>query len=569
VKIDQTRLLGAFQSIHLGVPAEKRQGIYDSIQSGNRADFEYAALVGLAALIALFGLLQNSAAVIIGAMLISPMMNPLLAGALALLLGDGNLGRRSALVLGGSVAASIALTWFVSFLTPLNRVTPEILARTTPNLLDLFIAFLSGLAGTLALRGGPSSLMILPGVAIAVAVVPPLAVVGYGLSTRQFPIAGGAFLLFLTNLVAIIISLSLVFYSMGYRAHKAAEAGRWKLKYRMAISATVLLILSIPLFLTLRRAVSQLRLQSEIGKRLGAGFGADNASVSDMSLSFQGRELLVHATLRTTKYLDPSQIEAAEQSMRDEFGRGARLQVDQMLVAEGGVQPKPPVPAQNAISGGVVRPVVEKASYDFKSSQISLTEHIQAQLDELLAGSSVRRTAPVDVRMSEVAFLTVGASLASPEPFAPQTVNLLASQLSSKLAEPVQLKGRVTLSGATYHLSFDAKAAARMLAAADRMAVAKVAKILSSSPGLQLQIEYDMQAIQSASATPPPLLRVLRRTLVRAGLKASQFEIGPASPGGGSSSAAHLPPESQTTSEPRQPLAGNSVHYELQVIQTF
>jgi uncharacterized hydrophobic protein (TIGR00271 family) len=345
VKIDQTRLLGAFQSIHLGVPAEKRQGIYDSIQSGNRADFEYAALVGLAALIALFGLLQNSAAVIIGAMLISPMMNPLLAGALALLLGDGNLGRRSALVLGGSVAASIALTWFVSFLTPLNRVTPEILARTTPNLLDLFIAFLSGLAGTLALRGGPSSLMILPGVAIAVAVVPPLAVVGYGLSTRQFPIAGGAFLLFLTNLVAIIISSSLVFYSMGYRAHKAAEAGRWKLKYRMAISATVLLILSIPLFLTLRRAVSQLRLQSEIGKRLGAGFGADNASVSDMSLSFQGRELLVHATLRTTKYLDPSQIEAVEQSMRDEFGRGARLQVDQMLVAEGGVQPKPPVPA--------------------------------------------------------------------------------------------------------------------------------------------------------------------------------------------------------------------------------
>lgn len=132
-------------------------------------------MLALSGLIALFGLLQNSVAVIIDAMLISPLMNPILAGALALLLGDGRLGEKAAIILGISIGGVIVITGIVAWLSPLKEVTPEILARTNPNLLDLFIAFLSGLAGTLALRSGSTNLTIIPGVAIAVAVVPPLA----------------------------------------------------------------------------------------------------------------------------------------------------------------------------------------------------------------------------------------------------------------------------------------------------------------------------------------------------------------------------------------------------------
>lgn len=186
-----------FRRIELRASTEQRNEIYTSILDSSHIDIEYGALLILAGLIALFGLLENSAAVIIGAMLISPLMNPILSAALALLallLGDGNLGRRSATVLAVSIGGVIAITWFVASLTPLKQATPEILARTAPNLLDLFIAFLSGLAGTLALRGGSVAMTILPGVAIAVAVVPPLSVVGYGLSTHQGSIAGGAFL---------------------------------------------------------------------------------------------------------------------------------------------------------------------------------------------------------------------------------------------------------------------------------------------------------------------------------------------------------------------------------------
>jgi len=210
VTAEVTRNVGGeeklLRRIELRATEEKRDSIYRAILDSSHIDIEYVALLILAGLIALFGLLENSAAVIIGAMLISPLMNPILSAALALLLGDGKLGKRSAALLILSIVGVVGITWLVASLTPLTQATPEILARTTPNLLDLFIAILSGLAGTLALRGGSVAMTILPGVAIAVAVVPPLSVVGYGLSTHQGSVASGAFLLFVTNLVAIIIS---------------------------------------------------------------------------------------------------------------------------------------------------------------------------------------------------------------------------------------------------------------------------------------------------------------------------------------------------------------------------
>ncbi len=174
---DRKRSLAAglrvFRRMRLRISEEQKTSIYASILDSSHIDIEYVALLTLSGLIALFGLLENSAAVIIGAMLISPLMNPILSAALALLLGDGNMGKRSAVVLACSIGGVIGITWLVASLTPLKQATPEILARTAPTLLDLFIAFLSGLAGTLALRGGSVALTILPGVAIAVAVVPP------------------------------------------------------------------------------------------------------------------------------------------------------------------------------------------------------------------------------------------------------------------------------------------------------------------------------------------------------------------------------------------------------------
>jgi uncharacterized hydrophobic protein (TIGR00271 family) len=171
------------------------------------ADLNYWLELFLAAGIATLGLVQNRAAVIIGAMLVSPLMGPILATGLALALGDFYFGLKAILNLVASVAAAVAFAAGLVWALPFQNVTAEILARTQPNLLDLGVAVLSGLAGSVvSCRGGAGGgVTALPGVAIAVALMPPLCVVGFGVGSGfQWTIVRGGGLLFLTNLIAIV-----------------------------------------------------------------------------------------------------------------------------------------------------------------------------------------------------------------------------------------------------------------------------------------------------------------------------------------------------------------------------
>jgi uncharacterized hydrophobic protein (TIGR00271 family) len=513
-----------FRRIELRASAEQRNELYKSILDSSHIDIEYGALLTLAGLIALFGLLENSAAVIIGAMLISPLMNPILSAALALLLGDGNLGRRSATVLAVSIGGVIAITWFVASLTPLKQATPEILARTAPNLLDLFIAFLSGLAGTLALRGGSVAMTILPGVAIAVAVVPPLSVVGYGLSTHQGSIAGGAFLLFVTNLVSIILSAAGVFRIMGFQPHRQAEQGRWKFKYRMGASALVLILLSIPLFLTLRKAAIQVSVRSEVQRELNRAFEKNKASVSSLSFSNLKDGLLIEATLQTTHYLETDAIQSVENNLRARYGDKTKLVVNQILVTQGGVAPQAPARAQNPISAGVVKPVEEKAAFDFGGAKTKSLEFVQNQLDAILAGTSIQRKAAPEVVLTSNAPLGLHLRLASPQPLTAQTISLLASQLGSKLDSPVELHGEVELQAPSFQLTLKPAKPSLPLSAKDRAAVSEMIQVAQKG-NLRLQVTYTSDGNAPSGKQAPAFVSGIERLLSRSNLKNSQWTI--------------------------------------------
>lgn len=200
----------------LRVQSDAKPELYLRIfDSADVLNLNYALELLFSAGIATLGLILNSPAVVIGAMLISPLMGPILAGGLALAAADVYLGIKSLLsiVLSGisAVLFSAALVW----ITPFHYPTAEILARTQPNLLDLGVALLSGLAGSVVVcRGGKGGgVTALPGVAIAVALMPPLCTVGFGIGSGfSWPIIQGAGLLFLTNLAAIVASAFLVFY---------------------------------------------------------------------------------------------------------------------------------------------------------------------------------------------------------------------------------------------------------------------------------------------------------------------------------------------------------------------
>ncbi len=158
-----------------------------------------------AILIASLGLNVNSTAVIIGAMLISPLMGPIIGMGLSVGIGDYDLLRRALKNYGVATLISVLTATVYFLLSPISEARSELLARTSPTLYDVLIAFCGGAAGVLALTT-KSKGQVIPGVAIATALMPPLCTAGYGLATAQWSYFFGAFYLFFINTVFIAIS---------------------------------------------------------------------------------------------------------------------------------------------------------------------------------------------------------------------------------------------------------------------------------------------------------------------------------------------------------------------------
>ncbi|MGC9525201.1 MAG: DUF389 domain-containing protein [Limnospira sp.] len=220
-------------------------------------DFKFYLLLSLATAIATFGLLTNSAATIIGAMIIAPLMNPIVALAYALIVLNPRLIERSIFTLLTGLLSVILIAYLTTDLLGLKVVGSEILGRIQPNSLDLGVALAAGAAAAFA-NTRRSIANALPGVAIAVALVPPLSVVGIGLCLGKLgteiavsygidsSIAAGSFLLFITNLAGIIFSASLVFVSQKYGRPKRAIFG-------LTVSLLCLSLLLQPLGFSLRK----------------------------------------------------------------------------------------------------------------------------------------------------------------------------------------------------------------------------------------------------------------------------------------------------------------------------
>lgn len=230
---------------------------------------EFIVLLAGSTVIATFGLFQNSAAVIIGAMIIAPLMRPLVALSLATITADTALLRRAMFTLVvGSITGLLIATAMASFLRSLE-LSPEILGRTHPTLLDLGVALIAGAIGAYC-QTNQKLADSLAGVAIAVALVPPLSVVGIGLALNEVSIWSGAALLYATNLIGITLAGSLVFLLMGYTPLQQAKKG-------LAISAAMTILLILPLALSMRELVLENQISAKVRSLL-----------KDKTLTFRG-----------------------------------------------------------------------------------------------------------------------------------------------------------------------------------------------------------------------------------------------------------------------------------------
>jgi len=217
----------------------------DEIDGSVRAGVDVAGtnlwVLFFAILVASVGLNVNSTAVIIGAMLISPLMGPIVGVGYGLAVHDMRLIRRALRNLAIFTAISLVTSTLYFTISPLRVAGTELLARTTPNLWDVLIAFFGGSAGILALTRRSIS-NVIPGVAIATALMPPLCTVGFGLSKGSWAFAGGAFYLFLINGVFIAFS-TFVFVKLIRLPLRGLVSDSTQLRARMFTTLTVIGVL--------------------------------------------------------------------------------------------------------------------------------------------------------------------------------------------------------------------------------------------------------------------------------------------------------------------------------------
>lgn len=220
--------------------------------------FSFHFLLGASSVIATLGLLANSVAIIIGAMIIAPLIGPIIGIAYSMVVANRRLLRRSSLTLLTGTILTILTSCLTCYLVGLRTVSPEILARTNPTLLDLGVAIAAGSAGAFA-NSRRRIADALPGVAIAVALVPPLSVVGIGLALGQKNLFLGAGLLFATNLTGIIFSGGIIFLFESYGNLRRAQRG-------LLVSIAILLCLGLPLGFSLRNLLIAENVRRSVGE---------------------------------------------------------------------------------------------------------------------------------------------------------------------------------------------------------------------------------------------------------------------------------------------------------------
>ena len=257
--------------------------LFEGLQVGSRSGMDFITLIALSTAIAALGLIQNSAAVVIGAMLVAPLMTPMLGAGLGLLQGNIVLVREAitSVILGFSISLGIGAVF--GFLTPgLIELTPELQARCAPNILDLLIALFSGIAAAYALAR-PGLLGALPGVAIAAALVPPIATTGIALSIGAVTEAMMAATLFGTNLVAIILSSAGTFFVLGVRGDASqGSLQRWVRRTILTLGiTTVCLAVPLGIWLVSNPESAQESLRAQLEDKLSS---QDAIRVGELSL---------------------------------------------------------------------------------------------------------------------------------------------------------------------------------------------------------------------------------------------------------------------------------------------
>ena len=287
--------------------------------------WRFGSLIVLSAAIAAFGLLADSAGVVIGAMLVAPLMTPIQALGAALVHGSTRRMLTSALVIAFGFVGAVITGYVVSFLgngnVSVDALPQEILSRTSPGLIDLGIAVAAGAAGGYVIAR-PAVSSALPGVGIAVALVPPLATVGICLQLGVPDLARGAALLFFTNLAAIVLAGAVMIFGAGFRPMKAEGTGT-AARAGFALAVVLVIAVAIPLAVHTRGAIAD----SQASRTVDQAIPDWDPLVRVVSLSVDDDGGKVTVDLVVTSPSDPVSVWQLASLLRERLGRPVSVEL--------------------------------------------------------------------------------------------------------------------------------------------------------------------------------------------------------------------------------------------------
>ncbi len=402
----------------------------------------YFLVLTIANLIALSGLITNNVAVIIGAMLISPLMGPILSSGFAFVTGDNMIGKSALRKVGLSVVVTVLIAAIASYFSPMQDVTNEIISRTRPNLYDLIIAFLAGTVGAIAICTRKNYITIVPGVAIATAVIPPLSVAGFGLGTFNGYIAGGGFFLFFTNIVAIIFATSIVFFVYGFRPGIITELNIFQLKKRIAFLSVGFIVISIPLIYTLHVSISQVRMRSNIQSILREELDVPGRTNLVNFNYLEGKNLLdISAVVNTVEYLRDRELERVEKRIAGYYKQDTRLNVEQIQVRAGGLRDDAVIsPILPAVSHQVAQAgeIIQKS----RESSVGAVRKTVEKIERIIVPSTVDDfSLAYQYRTSSVSIVL---KIRRDNPLSDGEKHWLSRMLTDELQMPVNLEVETT-----------------------------------------------------------------------------------------------------------------------------
>ena len=384
----------------LGLRRLDRPALFrETAEAAVDTDLPFWAVLLLSGAIATLGLLLNQTAVVIGAMLVAPLLGPLLGLSLGLASGDGRLAVHTAATVLLGAAGVIALAAVLTWLLPFSEVTPEITARTRPTTLDLAIAIFSGLAGAVVTVSRERKLSAsIPGVAIAVALIPPLGVAGFGIATGEWAFVRGSLLLFGANLGGIVIMGMLAFLAVGmHRADVRDAARRWHKERtegsfgarvaslpglsrvgvlgsplaRLALVGAFVAAVAVPLTSSLGQVLREGRVTRAVSTAVRLLEADDNASVLSREVDVGKGATRAELRVATTAWITDDERRAVQDTLATLAGEPVELRLEQVLASRGDLRAIADRLAPEAASGGSATPPDAPPSVDAVRARVA------------------------------------------------------------------------------------------------------------------------------------------------------------------------------------------------------